>query len=127
MIAQAVDASEVLKALGYLGIGTVVTTIVTGVFTRKKLSADATKIITEAAGAVVETLRQENARYVAEKILLEGKVEAGRIENQANRDDLRMLHQAVAQHVMWDQQVKDVLRSNGIDVPEPPQLPGPSS
>lgn len=114
-----------LQILGLVGIGGVLVATINGLFSKRKLSADATKIITEAASSVVADLRTELARRAAENVLLEGRVAATVIEQSTQRDHMRSLDQAVAQHVLWDQQVRETLRESGIDVPAPPPLPGP--
>lgn len=116
-----------LQWLGSAAVAGVLVTVINGLFSKRKLSAEATDIIAKAASGVVERLEEENARVIASNVQLQGKVEAGTVEQQLQREHLRSIDQSVAQHVLWDQQIREILRDNGIDVPEPPQLPGPLS
>lgn len=113
-----------LEAFSYIGIGGVLAAVVTGLFSKRKLSADATKIITEAASGVVAEMRTELGRAAQANALLTGRFEAGQAVQQAQQEHLRSIDQAVAMHVMWDHQVRAIARDNGLDLPEPPPLPG---
>lgn len=113
-----------LEAFSYIGIGGVLAAVVTGLFSKRKLSADATKIITEAASGVVAELRTELSRAAVANALLTGKVEAGQQVQASQQEHLRSIDQAVAMHVLWDRQAYRALRDSGIELPEPPPLPG---
>lgn len=113
-----------LQAFSYIGIGGVLAAVITGLFSRRKLSADATKIITDAASGVVAELRTELGRAAQANALLTGKVEAGQLIQTQQQEHLRSIDQAVAMHVLWDRQAYATLRESGIELPEPPPLPG---
>lgn len=111
-----------LQALGYIGLGGVFVAVINGLFSKRKLSADATKIITDAASGIVERLQQENARVMASNVLLTGKVEALQIEQASTRDWHRQVDQLLAMHQLWDVQVTEIAQSHGIELPPPPPL-----
>lgn len=111
-----------LQALGYVGLGGVFVAIINGLFSKRKLSADATKIITDAASGIVERLQQENARVAASNLLLSGKVEALQIEQAAEKEWRRHVDQLLAMHQLWDMQAVEIAQSHGIDLPPPPPL-----
>lgn len=109
--------------LAVLGTGTVTAVagaVVTGLFSRKKLGADATEIITRAATGVVEQFQEDNARLREANARLVQTVE-----------DLRAMvedHTRVLQlHVAWDSIVVAKLAEAGItDLPPAPPVYAPS-
>lgn len=111
-----------LQWLGGIGIGAVLVAIVTGLFSKRKLSAEATKIITDAASGVVEIQKAELARVVASNVLLAGKVEAQQIQLDEIQRAVRIQAEILAIHAFWDQQAVTVARDHGISLPEPPPL-----
>lgn len=118
-------AQILIGVLGTLGLGAVGAAVITGIFSKKKLSADATEIITRAATSVVEGLNDDNRRL--KEALDEHRIQLARQERlrQADHDEFgRVLeeHRAVLQlHTAWDQIVKERLAIAGIsDIPDPP-------
>ncbi|WP_306365428.1 hypothetical protein [Nocardia sp. CC227C] len=107
-----VTLSDVATALGGLGVGGLGVALVTGVFGRKKSKADAVAVLTEAAAAMVEPLRKELAVVRKE------------LEDHKEADRTRQSKQivAAARHTAWDNQVRESLRANGIEVAAPPPL-----
>lgn len=89
-------------------VAAVLAAVVTGLFTRRKLSAEATKIITDAASGVVADLRAERA---SDQLELRGL----KAENRAQANALRV-------HSVWDRQAYEALQRQGIILPEPPPL-----
>lgn len=109
-------------AIAVLGTGSVAAVgaaIVTGLFSRKKLGADATEIITRAASGVVEQIQEDNARLRTENAELLARVERfGQIVED---------HTAVLQlHVAWDAIVIAKMREAGIVLPPAPPVYAPS-
>lgn len=121
MIAYAAGP-EWLQSLAGFGVGAVVVAVLNGLFNKRKLSAEATKIITDAASGIVERLEQENARIVAANTLLEGKVQATQIEQATQREHQRQVDQVLAMHALWDKQVVEIAAQHDIDLPTPPPL-----
>ena len=89
-------------------VAAVLAAVVTGLFTRRKLSAEATKIITDAASGVVADLRAERA---TDQLELRGL----KAENRTQAAALRV-------HSVWDRKAYEALQRQGIDLPEPPPL-----
>lgn len=110
-------------------VGVVAGGIITALFTRRRTSAEAGKIITDAAAGVVEILRTENTRVLAE-------THAAREEARMARDEARLARQEssalavrerqtrdmVVAHTMWDQQAKEIAADHGIELPPVPPL-----
>jgi hypothetical protein len=112
-----------LQLLGSAAVGAVLVAIIGGLFSKRKLSAEATDIITKAASGVVERLEAENARVIASNTLLSGKVEAQQIQVDQVQRAQRAQGEALAIHAFWDRQAVEALREHGIDLPPPPPLP----
>lgn len=107
--------NPILQWLASAAVGAVGVAIVNGIFSKRKMSADATDIITKAASGLVERLESENARVIASNAALSSKVEGVQRAQQAQSEVLAI-------HAFWDRQAVDVLRDQGIDLPEPPPL-----
>lgn len=103
-IAVAVAASGALAA------------VVTGILNRRKLSAEATKIITDAAASTVEQIEKDNKRLRERVEQLEAAELAWRRERADWRDVLTL-------HAAFDHLAVAKLREHGInDMPSPPPL-----
>lgn len=96
-------------------VGAIVVALVNGVFNRRKLSAEATQIITDAAGSLVQrlesdvvTLRQETARL---------QRESNQSQAAQRRTDERL-----AIHAQWDRQATAEAERQGFHLPPPPPL-----
>jgi len=113
----------ILSLLTVLGVGSVLGATVSGLFNRKKLSADAVKIITEAASGVVKDLRDENARHIASNGVLVARLEALEAREQERDQRERERDHAILLHGYWDQQVFTMARDQGLTLPDPPPLP----
>lgn len=118
-----------LTGLAGVGLGSIIAAIIAGLFSKKKLSAEATKIITDAASGVVEIQKAELARVLASNTLLIGKVDAQQIQIDAQQTDLeevrrevRVQTEQIAIHAFWDTQAVGIAREHGIELPPPPPL-----
>lgn len=110
-----------IQILAALGAGGILTAAVNGYLNRRKLGAEATKIITDAAASTVKDVREDNARLRLRVEHLEQLEDAWESERQAWRDVL-MLHAA------FDHLVVKRLQDEGItDLPSPPPLYPPSA
>lgn len=97
-------------------IGTFLGAVVNGLFQRRRLGADATRIITEAAGGVVADVRKDNAELRERLRNAEARID----EQERMEDELR---DSLRDHVEWDRTVANVLAEHGItDIPPPPPL-----
>lgn len=114
------NGDVVVAVLGTLGVGSVLGAVVAAIASRKKLGADATKIITEAAAGVVTDLRAELGRS-------EAKMERMRLAFVEEREAWRRVLQL---HVAWDSiaiaKVNALLPVGSEPLPPAPPLLPPS-
>lgn len=104
-----------LQLLGALGFGGILATIINAMFNKRKLSAEATEVITKAASGVVERLEKENQRIIARE-----EVNAQRAA--ADHQEIHQLRTLISMHAYWDQQAYEALQAQGINLPKPPPL-----
>jgi transketolase len=118
--------------LGASGFGAIVTALVTGYFSKRKLGAEATQIITKAAAGVVTNLEAEIARQERMREELAAKHSEERREWQSKIEELAAAHvaerkewQRVLQlHVSWDAIAIAKMAELGVEMPPtPPLLP----
>lgn len=131
MVAEAVVAAAaestnsaqlIFQFLSSGAVVAVITVMITGVVNRKRLGAEATSIITQAAGGMVKTLQDDNARLRVEQATM--RVERDAQEARERERDIRddQLRKALERHEQWDRLVTVMLREAGLDVPTPPTL-----
>jgi hypothetical protein len=111
-----------LQSLAGFGVGAIVIAILNGLFNKRKLSAEATKIITDAASGTVKDLREENQRIVAQNATQGAQIAAMQSEQATQREHQRQVEQVLAMHGMWDRQVVEIARQHDIELPAPPPL-----
>jgi hypothetical protein len=126
-------STEVLVALlGGGGFAAVIAAVITGLFTRRKLGAEATEIITKAAAGVVTNLTAEVARQEAARKEQAGVYEAQIAAHEAKLEEMAAAHvhereewrRVLQLHVAWDAIAIAKLSEVGVDLPEtPPLLP----
>ena len=115
------SSQVVLTMLGSGSVVAVLSALVTGIFNRRKLGADATEIITKAASSVVERLEGENERF-------QKRIEV--LERQAQEKNARDVEwfRVLQLHAAWDHMAVARLRDvNVIDLPNPPPLYPPGA
>lgn len=113
------DTGSLVGLLGGTGIGAIFASIVAGLFSKKKLGAEATKIITDAAAGVVTSISEDLERAKLARDRAEQKLADREIEYQRDR----AAHRAVLQlHASWDVMAIAKLKECGIELPEPPPL-----
>lgn len=119
---EGLDPQIVFQFLSSGAVVAVITAMITGVINRKRLGAEATSIITQAAGGMVKTLQDDNARLRAEYATM--RIERDEQEDRERERDRRdeQLRKALEAHGEWDRQVAAMLRGAGLDVPPPPTL-----
>jgi len=123
----------VVAALGAGSIGAVIAALVTGLFTKRKLGAEATEIITKAASGVVESLNGEIVRVNAAMVAVraEQAEERTRHAEEMSAASAKFQREITARdrvlqlHVAWDMLVRAKLAEHGIELPEPPPLRPP--
>lgn len=95
------NGDTVLQLLTLLGGGAGIGSVITALFSRRKLSADTAKVLTDAASGVIRDLQEQ----------IDDLKEWKREQVKLNRE-----------HRLWDADVVAHLKSAGITVPEPPTL-----
>lgn len=113
---------EVLRWVTSLGVSAILLAIVNGLFSKRKLSAEATKIITDAASGTLKDVRDENTRLLARQATLEGRVDAVERENRQQAAHQRQTDALIVVHGEWDRQAYYAAKSKGVLLPEPPPL-----
>lgn len=131
----------IIAALGAGSVGAVIAAMVTGLFTKRKLGAEATEIITKAASGVVETLNAEIIRLNAATAVVrteqaadaarhrlddEAREARHKLEREADQAkharELDAIRRVLQLHVAWDLMARAKLSEHGINLPEPPPL-----
>lgn len=119
-------SSEVLVAiLGTAGISTIIGAVITGLFSKRKLGAEATEIITQAATSVVTSLQAELARQQAvnTELVREHKTHMEALVS-SHADEIEEVRRVLQLHVAWDAIAIAKMSEVGIDLPPaPPLLP----
>lgn len=111
-----------LAALTGAGVAAVFAAFINGMFGKRKLSAEATKIITDAASGVVEIQKAELARVVASNTLQSGQLAAQQIQLDELQRAVHAQSEALAIHAFWDSQAVNIAAEHGIELPPPPPL-----
>jgi uncharacterized membrane protein len=110
------NAGQIIMALASsTALATVLAAAIAGFFSRRKLSAEATEVITKAASGVVERLEAENARISVGRNELAARVSS--LEEQERRRAA-----ALVVHEAWDRMAVRTLRDAGHPLPDPPPL-----
>lgn len=115
-------SGEVLRWLTSLGVAGVLLALVNGLFGKKKLSAEATKIITDAASGTLKDVRDENTRLIARQAATEARLDAVEQVNRDQAEHQRQTDALIVVHGEWDRQAFYAAKSKGIQLPEPPPL-----
>ena len=123
------SAALVAALLGVGGLGAIVAAIVTGLFSKRKLGAEATEIITKAAAGVVTNMQAEIDRQVRrnEDLIAQHIAEMTqmRADHQREKEEVRRVLQL---HVAWDAIAIAKLADLDIELPPaPPLLPPDAS
>lgn len=120
----------IVAALGAGSVGAVIAALITGLFTKRKLGAEATEIITKAASGVVESLNGEIVRVNSALAAVRAEQSRERISHARELRERDARHAAqmsavrrtLQLHVAWDVMAIARLGEHGIDLPEPPPL-----
>lgn len=122
------SAGVIAALLGAGGLGAIVAAIVTGLFSKRKLGAEATEIITKAAAGVVTNMQAEIDRQVArnEDLLKTHEAAMNRLVESHDREmeDVRRVLQL---HVAWDAIAIAKLGELGVKLPPAPPLLPPTT
>lgn len=113
---------ELLRWMTSLGVSAILAAFVTGLFGKKKLSAEATKIITDAASGTLKDVREENVRLLGRQSVLEARIDAVEQVNRDQAEHQRRTDALIVVHGEWDRQAFYAAKNKGIQLPEPPPL-----
>lgn len=107
------------------GVGAILAAMITGLFSKKKLGAEATEIITKAAAGVVTNLQSEIDRQVELReeltVRYRGMIDELMASHEVEMDDVRRVLQL---HVSWDAIAIAKMAELDIELPPaPPLLP----
>jgi NAD/NADP transhydrogenase alpha subunit len=118
--------------LGAVGAGSIATAIIGGLFVRRrvtaeasKLGADATEIIQKAASGVVLDIERTLARKTAEMVEMrrEHRAELARMIAD-HAEEMDTVRTVLSLHIAWDAIAIQELAKLGVDLPPaPPLLP----
>lgn len=109
--------------LGTGGLGAIVAAIVTGLFSKRKLGAEATEIITKAAAGVVTNLQDELQRQVRRnEVLVNDHRSAVASLVDSHEKELAEVRRVMRLHAAWDLMAISRLADQGISLPKPPDL-----
>ena len=118
-----------LDLLFSAGGAAILATIITAIVNRKKLSADATEVITKAAAGTVETIMKDNAALRERLAALESKLSQLTIAIDAAEKRERA-HDAIEERYRWHldrwhrycTRITDELRAVGGKIEDPPPM-----
>lgn len=124
--ANSATTQIVIAALSAGGIGAIIAAVVTGLFSKKKLGAEATEIITKAASGVVQRieaeLARERERRETERTDHNARIDRMEKEHGEEREEWRRVLQL---HVAWDAIAIAEMAKLGIELPPAPPLTPP--
>lgn len=115
-------SSLILALIGSGVVGSVGVAVIQAFTNKRKLSAEATSIISEAAGGIVQRLENENLRINGENASLRERVHTLEQKDEARDRQDYAFKELLRRHLMWDGLVAKVLRDSGIEVPDAPPL-----
>jgi hypothetical protein len=117
-------SAELLAALlGVGGLGAIIAAVVTGLFSKRKLGAEATEIITKAAAGVVTNMQAEIDRQVRRnsELITEHRAALERIVSD-HATEMAEVRRVLGLHVAWDGIAIARLAELGITLPPAPPL-----
>jgi hypothetical protein len=113
-----------LQLAASTALATVIVAVINGFLQRRKVGADTTKTLTDAAGGFVERIDHDNERLRNDNRRLE--------QGSDKRDDFIELlieerielHRIIKRHIDWDENIKTILQAVAphVDLPECPSL-----
>ena len=119
------NAQFIVAVLGAGGLGAVFAAIVAGLFSRKKLGAEATEIITKAAAGVVTNMQAEIDRQVLRNnaLVAEHRAFVDRLM-ASHAEEVEEFRRVLQLHVAWDSIAIAEMAKLGVNLPPaPPLLP----
>lgn len=130
-----ITGGTVLQLLFSAGVTTVVVTVINGFLQRRKMGADTTKIITDAASGVVARIESDNDRLRTEAVThrtredsLDSRIDALEAHIERLVEERFAWVKLLRAHSDWDDTVVAQIRKAlpGIAIPDPPPLIPPA-
>lgn len=120
-----VNAAIIAAVLGAGGFSAIIAAIVTGMFSKRKLGAEATEIITKAAAGVVTNMQAEIDRQAKRnEELLRAHMQEKQALISAQEREMEEVRRVLQLHVAWDAIAIAKMNEFGIELPPaPPLLP----
>lgn len=117
----------VVGLLGGGGLGAIFAAIIAGLFSKRKLGAEATEIITKAAAGVVTNLQSELDRQIKarEDAALQHRLDIAAIM-EAHDTEMGEVRRVLQLHVAWDAIAIATVSDLGRELPPAPPLLPPS-
>jgi hypothetical protein len=115
----------VVAILGSGALGAIAAAIIAGLFSKRKLGAEATEIITKAAAGVVTSLQAEVDRQVKarEDAALQHRLDMAAVM-EAHDQEMEEVRRVLQLHVAWDAIAIAKMAEFGTELPPaPPLLP----
>lgn len=113
----------VVSLLASSGAGAIAVAIVSGLFSKRKLGAEATQIITNAAAGVVTELRAELERKSSEMKAMVEENYRDRAKTRADHEtEMAAMRKMLRAHSAWDEAAVKELRRFGVELPAVPPL-----
>lgn len=121
------QTETIVALLGGGGIAAIISAVVAGLFSKKKLGAEATEIITKAAAGVVTNMQAEIDRQVrARQDQAVAHHEAMTALMASHDREIEDIRRTLQLHVAWDTFAVAKLAEVGISLPPIPPLLPPS-
>jgi hypothetical protein len=119
------DSTVLVAILGTGGFSAIAAAVITGLFSKRKLGAEATQIIASAAASVVTDLRAEVDRQKAVTVDLVAEHKT-HIETlmASHAEEIEEFRRVLQLHVAWDAIAIAEMAKMGVELPPaPPLLP----
>lgn len=119
------NSTVIAAVLGAGGLGAILAAIIAGLFSKRKLGAEAAEIITKAAAGVVTNMQSEIDRQVKrnDDLIHEHHQFIERVM-ESHADEIDEFRRVLQLHVAWDSIAIAEMSKLGISLPPaPPLLP----
>lgn len=116
------DVQTLATLGGALGLSGVLAAIVSGIISRKKLKADATLVVQQAASGLVESMQKQ--LEIRDVRLTEMSARIDELEDNERRHsrEAELWRRDLQLHATWDALAMTELAKHGVTLPEAPPL-----
>lgn len=116
------NISTLILLISSSGITAVIVAIITAMVNRRKLSAEATNIISQAAGGIVQRLEDENKRLNLNLEHMRNRVSDLELIENKRGDQMELYNHQIYAHLEYDRMLVEQLEKLGVTVAPPPPL-----